>query len=466
MAGWVILGTSHRSLGSYTHGAPQATIQEVAVFEANPSPVPSAGSRRRRRRALYLVGLGISALGPGGAIAATPPTATEAGFAISLIAAAPKGVTNCANIASLDGHLFLACENAASTNGSGNSTIAEYTENGYLINAWSIPGEAGGIGADQLNHRVIVTLNKDANSHLATITPSAPSGQQVTNYKYSPGAPDSPTTTGALHTGGGTDSVGVDSTGNIYITASHATARTGTAVFRVGLSPPTSPGGTGTAALSPTFLDNTTASNGNSGSGTVALSLGDVGSGAIVPYSSPLYAGSFVVDDQRARMLMFAGNINAGTGLTALKTPLALDAIRWTTAANGALYVVDKGAPAARGVSSIYSVNGLYKVTGPFVPGVAFASTDNGVVTVNLTTGALTPFVRNLTLAKGLVYLDQSGIETPLGLAPLAATTAPDTAVSGTGGSEDYTAVLLVLVFVLLIIGGGYEFSRRRQRTG
>jgi hypothetical protein len=304
----------------------------------------------------------------------------------------------------------MTCQNATlSTGGGGNSTIAEYADDGSLINTWSIADKADGIGADPLNHRVIVTLNEDAKSHLATITPSASSGQQVTNYNYSPGAPGSSATTGALHTGGGTDSVSVDSSGHIYITASHAAGRTGTAVLRVVLTPPARPGGTGTAALSPTFLDNATAANGNTTSGTVKLSLGDVDSGAIVPYTSPLHAGSFVITDQTALLLVFVSNINAGTGLTALKTPFGLDDIRWTTADSGTLYIVDKGAPVTMGASA------LYKVTGPFVPGVALASNDgvpNQVVTVNLATGALTPFVSNLTLAKGLVYVDPSGAET------------------------------------------------------
>jgi hypothetical protein len=429
------------------------------VSEAKRFSLPPAGARRLKRGALCLFGLGIGALGPGGTAVAAIPTPTQAGYAISMIAAAPKGASNCDNIASLDGHLFLACQNAALSTG-GASTVAEYTENGSLINAWSIPDRVAGIGADPLNHRLIVTLNEDANSHLVTITPSAPSGQQVTNYKYSPGAPSSPATTGALHTGGGTDSVSVDSTGSIYLTASHATSRTGTAVFRVDLSPTTGPGGTGTAALSPTFLDNATATVGNPRGGTVTLSLGDVGPGAIVPYATPLYAGSFVVDDRRARMLVFAGNINAGTGLTALKTPLALNAICWSATANGTLYIVDEGSLTAAGVSAIY------RVTGPFVPGIAFASDDHDVVMVNLTTGVLTPFVGNLTHATGLIYLDPSGIDTPLALAPLGANSATNPAVSTTEGGENYTTVLLVFVFVLLLIGGGYEFSRRRQRTG
>ncbi len=430
------------------------------MSEAKRFPLFSASARRRKRGALCLIGLSISALGSGAKAIAAIPTPTLASFAISIIAVAPKGANHCDDIASLDGHLFLACRNAALSTGGGSSTIVEYTESGSLINAWSIPDEVAGIGVDPLNHRLIVALNENANSHLATITPSAPAGQQVTNYKYSPGAPSSPATAGALHTGGGTDSVSVDSTGNIYITASHATARAGTAVFRVELSQPPSSGGTGIAALSPTFLDDAMATDGNPGGGTVTLSLGDLGAGAIVPYASPLYAGSFVVDDPRARMLVFAGNLNAGTGLTALKTPLALNAIRWSTTANGTLYIVDDGSSAATSVSAIY------KVTGPFVPGTAFASRADEVVTVNLATGALTPFVRNLTHATGLVYLDPSGADTPLALAPLVAIAAPNQAMSATEGKENYTTTLLVFVFVVLLIGGGYEFSRRRQRTG
>jgi len=78
------------------------------------------------------------------------------------------------------------------------------------------------------------------------------------------------------------------------------------------LTPPTSPGGAGTAALSPTYLDNATATNGNTGSGTVPMALGDVDSGAIVPASSPKYAGQYVVDDQTKLALIFAKTSTPG----------------------------------------------------------------------------------------------------------------------------------------------------------
>ncbi|MDQ6805757.1 MAG: hypothetical protein M3065_12495, partial [Actinomycetota bacterium] len=115
---------------------------------------------------------------------------------------------------------------------------------GSLINTWSIVDKADGIAGEPLHHRLIVTLNEDAHSHLVTITPSAPTGRQVTNYKYSVD-PSSPSLTGPLHTGC-TDSVSVDSRGDIYLSASYGTAKTGTAVFKLTLSSPATPTGTGT----------------------------------------------------------------------------------------------------------------------------------------------------------------------------------------------------------------------------
>ena len=153
-----------------------------------------------------------------------------------------------------------------------------------------------------------------------TIAPSAASGPQVTYYAYSPD-PRGASTPTALRTGGGTDHVIVDSAGHIFTNASHAGTTTGTAVFKVVLTPPKSPTGTGTATLSPTFLDNATAANGNIPTGAVKLALGDVDSGAIVPQSSPRFGGSYVITDQTALELVFAKNIFTARRLTVLKTP-------------------------------------------------------------------------------------------------------------------------------------------------
>ncbi|HEV2981100.1 MAG TPA: hypothetical protein VGX51_06685 [Solirubrobacteraceae bacterium] len=395
----------------------------------------------------------------GAAFAASAPApSVPAGFTITKVAAAvPSSASNCDDLAFLEGHLFLGCQNKTlSVGGGGNSTLIEYTTAGAIVNTWSIQDKIDGMAADPLNHRVIVSLNEDANTHLATVTPSAPSGQQVTHYSYSPD-PRGASTPSALHTDGGTDQVSVDSAGHILITGSHAGTKTGTAVFKVVLTPPSSAGATGTATLSPTFLDNATAADGNTGSGTAALALGDVDSGAIVPQSSPRFGGSYVITDQTALELVFANNIFNGTGLTVLKTQFGLDDLLWATSNGGTLYVVDKGATASL---PAVSSSALYKVTGPFVKNTVLASNDgvgDQVVTVNLTNGNLTPFVQHLNTTKGLVYVDASGSPTQLTLNGSSATPASSSGSSSNTG----LIVAIVVVAVALLAGGAYWMTRR-----
>jgi len=397
---------------------------------------------------------------PAAALAATAAPSVPAGFTITKIAApVPASASNCDDLTFLEGHLFMACQNKTlSVGGGGNSTLIEYTPAGAVVNTWSIKDKIDGMAGDPLHHRVIVSLNEDANSHVATIDPSAASGQQITAYAYSPD-PRSSSAPPALHTGGGTDQVSVDSAGHILITASHAGLKTGTAVFVVTLTPPSSPSGTGTATLSPTFLDNATAANGNTGSGTVNLALGDVDSGAIVPQSSPRFGGSYVITDQTALELVFSSNIFKGTGVTVLKTPFGLDDILWTTSAGGTMYVVDKGATANL---PAVSASALYKVTGPFTQNTVLASNDgigDQVVTVNLNNGNLTPFVQHLNTTKGLVYVDASGSQTQL---PLSGGSSSAGTSSG-GGSSNTGLIVAIIVVALAALGGGAYWLMRRQ---
>jgi hypothetical protein len=247
------------------------------------------------------------------------------------------------------------------------------------------------------------------------------------------------------------------------ITASHAGTNTGTAVFKVVLTPPSSPSATGTATLTPTFLDNATAANGNTGSGTVKLALHDVDSGAIVPQSSPRFGGSYVITDQTAIELVFANDIFKGTGLTALKTPFGLDDLLWTTSGGGTLYVVDKGPSATL---PAVSASAVYKVTGPFVKNTVLASNDGigeQVVTVNLNNGNLTPFVQHLNTAKGLVYVDASGSPTQLTLNGESAAAVVGKTSSSKGSSN--TGLIVAIVVVLAALGGIYWLTRRRGTT-
>jgi hypothetical protein len=425
---------------------------------------PSLPMRRPRLLAAALAVIVVSvAIGAADAYAAPAPS-VPAGFTITKLAAQPPATaSNCDDLAFLEGHLFVGCQNKTlSVGGGGNSTLIEYTTSGGVLNTWSITDKIDGMGADPLNHRVIVTLDEDAATHLATITPSAASGQQITYYTYSPD-PRGASTPVALHTGGGTDHVSVDSAGHILITASHAGTSTGTAVFKVVLTPPSSPSGAGTATLTPTYLDNASAANGNTGTGTVKLALGDVDSGAIVPQTSAHFAGSYVIADQTALELVFANNIFNGTGLTVLKTQFGLDDLLWATSNGGTLYIVDKGPTS---VLPAVSSSALYKVTGPFVKNTVLAANDgvgDQIVTVNLTNGNVTPFVQHLNTTKGIAYVDPSGSQTQLALN--GTTSTPTATTSSSGGSSNTGLIIGIIAAALIVLGGGGYLLMRRGQT-
>jgi hypothetical protein len=373
------------------------------------------GIRRGGGVALLAAGAGLAL--PGTAAAA--PVAPN-GFTVSTFATAPAGtpVTKGPDdITLLDGNVFVTWQNGVSKTGMppGNSTVIEYSPQGTVLNSFSVAGRADGIGADPANKRVIVTVNEDGNSSLYTIAPGAAPSSQVVHYSYSP-QPDATGGTGPLATGGGTDAVQVVDD-KIYLSASNPSDITKTAVFEVTLDPATS-----TASLSPTFFDNSTATDALTGS-QITLGLTDPDSNALVPGSAPRFPGQFVLDSQADQQLVFVRDIGAAAGfgpsnLTRLPlshagvtggvVPAGVDDVRWTERPGGTLYVVDNGA------------NTVYAVTGPFTRGAAYASLDTvgapdsmGNAPANTTevdsldtqTGALTPFLSGLKTSKGLLYV-------------------------------------------------------------
>jgi hypothetical protein len=434
---------------------------------------PRRVERARARATVLVAGLAVlvASLVAASAAAAATPSALAPGFKVAKIAVFPKGVTNCDDIGFLNGNIFVGCQDKTlSSGGGGNSTLVEFTPAGAVVKTWSIKHKIDGLAGDPFKHVVVITLDEDANSLMATVNPTAPAGQQLTYYTYSPD-PRGATTPLALRTGGGTDHVSIDSAGHIFVTGSHAGTITGTAVFQVALSPPSSPTGTGTAALSPTFLDNATAAKANTGTtGTIPLHLGDVDSAAIVPASSPRFGGDFVITDQTALELVFADNIFKGTGLHVLKNTFGLDDLLWTTKPGGTLYLVDFGNPA---VLPKTSASALYKVTGPFTQNMVLSSSDgvpDTVMKIDLNTGKLTPFLHHFHTTKGLLYLNPDGTQTLLPLngasaQPVSSTTkTTSTAPAKKSGGSSNTALIIIIIVVALAVvgGGGYWYTQRR----
>ena len=387
---------------------------------------PSRGRGRRRLRQSSLVAaLGVLAAGGVGAalsFGASKPAAA-AGFKLTKLATLPAGVTNCNDLTSLAnadytesripvGDLFVGCANGVLSNGRGGppnrkadkSTMVEYTTAGTYVKQWSVANQIAGIAGEPLHRRVLISLDSAANSALVFIDPNIGEVQ----YAYSPD-PQSASAAKSLHTGGGTQSIVVDSNDDIFVTASHPTRLGATASFKVVLSPPSGPSGEGAATLSPTFSDDATAANGNTGKGKVKLAIRQIDANAIVPKSSRRYGGDYVVDDEATRQLVFSSNITAGEGLTVLTTTLGLSDIRWATSSGGTFYVIRRGTQTPLAKSS------LYKITGPFVKGAAYATTSDGeLVRVNLSTGKLTPIVRGLGTSVGLVYVNPDRTVTQL----------------------------------------------------
>ena len=98
------------------------------------------------------------------------------------------------DITSMEGSIFVSWQNGVGPkgepagNGNTQSTIAQYSSSGYLINSWQLTGRCDGLTADSQHDRIIATVNEDGNSSLAVIKPDAPKASQLVHYTYSPNA--------------------------------------------------------------------------------------------------------------------------------------------------------------------------------------------------------------------------------------------------------------------------------------
>jgi hypothetical protein len=191
-------------------------------------------------------------------------------------------VSNPDDITDLAGHIFVCFQNGIgpqgqpSATGNKDSTIVEFDRHGGVVNQWDIVGKCDGFSADPWTHRLIATVNEDANSSLYTIDPRR--GGSVVHYSYNEPLPHN----------GGTDAISIYH-GMILISAS-APGTTGAAapqpaypaVYRVVLDRATD-----VATVQPLFYDEGSATVANWGSTqsgtTVSLGLTDPDSSSVVP---------------------------------------------------------------------------------------------------------------------------------------------------------------------------------------
>jgi hypothetical protein len=99
--------------------------------------------------------------------------------------------------------------------------------------------------------------------------------------------------------------------------------------------------GAKTATVAPFFADNSaaTAVNGSSDGKKVTLALTDPDSNGVVPSTSPLSGGDFVLNSQGDEELIFSGA--SGQNLQILKISSSVDDTAWATSATGTLYASD-----------------------------------------------------------------------------------------------------------------------------
>jgi hypothetical protein len=364
-------------------------------------------------RLLKLAGLSTAALMACAATAVAAPSVPP-GYTITQIASAPVGATLPDDITQVDGLLYVGYQNGVPSTGPAStgpqdSTLVAYKPDGRVVRQWQLRGKIDGLAGDPRRHRVILTVNEDNHSALYVVqVPGTKHSGEVFRHSYRP-QPDAKST-GGLSTGGGTDAVSVLPDGTIVVSASAPSAPNATAAFKVILSAKH-----GNAHLKPTFADNATATSALTGK-PVTLALTDPDSNAVVPAGVSPYGGQFVLASQADQQLVFAKSITGHTfgpaNLTQLPlshasgtttTAAGIDDVRWTAATGGTLYIVDQKAG-----------NGaVYKVTGPFKAGEAFASLDTvgktatttEVDRLDVSTGLLSPFVTGLGAAKGLVWV-------------------------------------------------------------
>jgi hypothetical protein len=274
------------------------------------------------------------------------------------------------------------------------STLIGYLlTGGIIVQEVNITGHVDGVTADPAQCVVLVTINKDANSSFAVVSPMS---GLVTKFSYSP----SPTVSGL----GGTDSIAIWNRW-IYLSHSNPNDTTQATAYRVTLS-----WSMHIAYLGPLFYDDSTAWDLETHA-PVTLHLTDPDSNYVMPSTVPRFAGTLATISQGDGRIVFASMgahhtvnldiLNLTDNLSGNLPPV--DGIAAATFDRGTLYVVDAGA------NDIVELS-----TKGFPAGTVFIGepSDNGnplVGTLNLNTGVITPFANHLVSPKFMVFVAAPG---------------------------------------------------------
>lgn len=273
--------------------------------------------------------------------------------------------------------------------GAADSTVAGYDPaNGSSpVITFQVPGKVDGLTADPGRDRLVATVNEDNNSALDVINPAAGT---VTQYKYSPNP--------AVSGNGGTDSVAVKG-GRIFIVHSNPNDASQAAEYEATLD-----AGSATANLRPVFLCNSAAKDAVTGAATT-LGLTDPDTSAFIPESAPRFGGQLATVAQADGQIVFASHLGdeSTPKLTVLNlsdntgaTP-QVDGLATATSDHGTLYVVDNKA------GSISALD-----TAGWAAGTVFVGSPNGLGTLNLSTGKITPLSNTFQSPKGLLFVPAS----------------------------------------------------------
>jgi hypothetical protein len=258
-------------------------------------------------------------------------------------------------------YLFTAFQNGvgpqgqAATDGNRDSTVVEFTRTGRVVRQWDIRGKCDGMTADPTRHRVIATVNEDANSSIYTIDPWAAPARQVHHYAYSAPLPSK----------GGTDAISIFH--DMVLVSASAPGTTGAAasqpgypaVYQLTFQPRRL-----IAAIRPVFYDEARATVANSGAERqVRLALTDPDSNEVVPSDAARFAGEFMLTSQGDKEQIFVRHPTLRRpALSVLRLSQSIDDTAWATSHDGRLYATDNGA----GTVDV--------VTGPFTPGSVFVA--------------------------------------------------------------------------------------------